>query len=218
MCEGMGGIVEAAVRGACESLDRTRRREGRRQRGKDGRGWRLMGKWLRAGVREEGVLTHPETGVVPGGGISPILAKICLHPGLDEWFAPEVRPRLKGRGLLIRFADDFVIGGELEGDARRIRAVLPKRFARFGRRMPPTKPALIACRKPEAHQGIAPGNGTCDLLGLTPSWSRSRRGLWVIKRRTARKRLCRTKKSLWRWGHVHRHAPLQYQYQQLGQK
>jgi hypothetical protein len=173
---------------------------------------------LRAGVLEEGVRTHPETGVVQGGVISPILANIFLHHVLDEWFEQEVRPRMKGRCFLIRFADDCVIGCELEGDARRIMAVLPKRFARFGLRIHPTKTALIAFRKPEAPQGIDPGNGTCDFLGLTHSWSRSRRGFWVSKRRTARKRLGRTKKSLWRWCHINRHAPLKDQYQQLCQK
>jgi hypothetical protein len=116
---------------------------------------------------------------------------------------------------VIRFADDFVIGGALEEDARRIMAVFPKRFARLGLRIHPTKTALIAFRKPEARQGTAPGNGTFDFLGLTPYWSRSRRGFWVIKRRTARKRLWRTKKSLWRWCHTNRHAPLQYQYPML---
>src|SRR4029077_2519340 len=127
MREGIGWIVDADVSGYFDSIDRTRLREGLRQRGKDGRVLRLMGKWLRAGVREEGILTHPETGVVQGGVISPILANICLHHVLDEWCEQEVRPRLKGRGLLIRFADDCVIGGEWEGDARRIMAVLPKR-------------------------------------------------------------------------------------------
>jgi hypothetical protein len=177
-----------------------------------------MGKWVRAGVMEEGVLTPPETGVVQGGVISPILANIFLHHVLDEGFEQEVRPRMKGQGFLIRVADALVIGGELEGDARRLMAVLPKRFARVGLRIHPTKTALIACRKPEAHQGLAPGNGTFDCLGLTHDWSRTRRGFWGIKRRTARKRLCRTKKSLWRWGHLNRHAPLQDQYQQLCQK
>ena len=126
-----------------------------RTRVNDGRVLRLIGKWLRAGVMEEGVLTHPETGVVQGGVISPILANIFLHHVLDEWFEQEVRPRMKGQCFLIRFADDFVIGCALEGDARRIMAVLPKRFARFGLRIHPTKTALIAFRKPEAHQGIA---------------------------------------------------------------
>ena len=116
---------------------------------------------MRAGVLEEGVLTHPETGVVPGG-VSLILANIFLHHVLEEWCEQEVRPRMKGRCLLICFADDFVIGCDLAGEARRIMAVLPKRFARFGLRLHPTKTAVIACRKPEAHQGSNPGNGTCD--------------------------------------------------------
>lgn len=167
---------------------------------------------------EEGVLTHPETGVVQGGVSSPIFANIFLHHVLDEWFAQKVRPRMKGRGFLIRFADDCVIGCELEGDARRIMAVLPKRFARFSLRIHPTQTAGIAFRKPEAHQGSDPGHGPFDFLGLTHYWSKSRWGLWVIKRRTARKRLCRTKESLCRGCHSKRHAPLQYQYQQRCQK
>ena len=68
---------------------------------------------------EEGELTHPETGVPQGGVISPVLANIFLHHVLDEWFEREVRPRMKGRCFLIRFADDFVMGCELETDARR---------------------------------------------------------------------------------------------------
>ena len=131
----------------------------------------------------------------------------------------EVHVRCReGAGVRFPRATRLVIGCELEGDARRIMAVLPKRFARFGLRIHPTKTALIAFRKPEAHQGTDPGNGTFDFLGLTHYWSRSRRGFWVIKRRTARKRLCRTKKALWRWCHTNRHTPLQYQYEQLCQK
>jgi RNA-directed DNA polymerase len=129
-----------------------------------------------------------------------------------------LQPRLQGRGFLIRFADDFVIGCELHADAHRIRAVLPKRFARYGLTIHPTKTALMAFSKPETPQGSTEGNGTFDCLGLTHSWTRSRRGDWVLKRRTAQKRLRRTKKALWRWCRYNRHTPLQYQYQQLCQK
>jgi RNA-directed DNA polymerase len=177
MRAGMGWLVDAEVSGSFDRLDRTRLREGLRQRVKAGRVLRLLGQWLRAGVMEEGVLTHPEPGVVQGGGIAPILANRGLHPVLDEWFAQAGRPRMQGRCFLLRFANDFVIGCELAGEARRIMAVLPKRFARFGLRIPPTQTALIAFRKPEAHHGIDPGNGTFDFLGLTPYWSRARRGL-----------------------------------------
>jgi retron-type reverse transcriptase len=84
MQEGIGWIVDADVSGYFDSIDRTRLREVLRQRVNDGRVLRLIGKWLRAGVMEEGLLTHPETGVVQGGGISPILANIFLHEVLDE--------------------------------------------------------------------------------------------------------------------------------------
>ena len=218
MTEGIGWIVDADVSGYFDSIDRTRLREVLRQRVNDGRLLRLIGKWLRAGVVEQGTLTHPETGVVQGGVISPVLANVFLHHVLDAWFEREVRPRMKGRCFLIRFADDFVIGCEQEGDARKIMAVLPKRFARFGLTIHPTKTALIAFRKPEAHQGADRGNGTFDFLGLTHYWTKSRQGFWVIKRRTARKRLRRTKKSLWRWCRSNRHAPLKYQYQMLCSK
>ena len=218
MRDNIGWIVDADVSGYFDSIDRTRLRDGLRQRVNDGSILRLIGKWLRAGGMEDGILSHPETGVVQGGVISPVLANIFLHHVLDEWFEQEVQPRMQGRCFLIRFADAFVIGCEAEADARRIMDVLPKRFARYGLTIHPTKTTVIAFRKPAARQGSADGSGTFDVLGLTHDWTKSRRGFWVIKRRTARKRLRRTKKSVWRWCRINRHAPLKYQYQQLCQK
>ena len=218
MTEGIGWIVEAEVRGYVDSIDRTRLREVLRKRVNEGRMLRLIGQWLRAGVRERGALTQPETGVVQGGVSSPVLANVFLHHGLDAWFEREVQPRMGGRCVLIRFADDFVIGGQREADARKSMAVLPKRFARFGLTMHPTKTTLLAFRNPEAHQGADRGNGTCTFLGLTHYWTQSRQGFWGMKRRTARKRLRRTTQSLWWWCRNHRQAPLHYQYQMLGAK
>jgi RNA-directed DNA polymerase len=189
-----------------------------RKRVYDGKIWRLIGKWLHAGVMDNGVLTHPETGVVQGGVISPVLANIFLHHVLDEWFECEVQPRLKGRGFLTRFADDFVIACALEADAQKVMAVFPKRCARFGLRIHPTKTTLVEFRKPKASQALAHGNGTCELLGFTHYWARTRRGFWVSKRRTARKRLRRTQKAWWQWCRHNRHTPLQYQYQMLCMK
>jgi group II intron reverse transcriptase/maturase len=105
LTEGIGWIVDADVRGYFDSIDRTRRREVLRKRVNDGRILRLSGKWLRAGVMEQGALTHPETGVVQGGVISPVLANVFLHHVLDAWCERDVRPRMKGRCFLIRFAD-----------------------------------------------------------------------------------------------------------------
>ena len=153
MTEGMGWLVEAEGSGACDRIARRRRREGRRQRGNDGRRLRRMGKWWRAGVMEHGALPHPETGVVQGGGLAPVLAHVFRHHGLDAWCEREGRPRLQGRGFLMRGADDGVLGCAREEDARKSMAVLPRRFARCGLPMPPTETTRMAVRKPEAHVG-----------------------------------------------------------------
>ena len=216
--EGIGWIVDADVSGYFDSIDRSRLREVLRRRINDGGIMRLIGKWLRAGVMEDGVLNHPETGVVQGGVISPVLANIYLHHVLDAWFEREVQPRLKSRSFLTRFADDFVIGCALEADARRIMAVLPKRFARFGLRIHPEKTVMITFRKPRPHTGSGDGNGTFDFLGVTHYWTRSRQGHWVIKRKTAGKRLRRTVRSLWRWCRANRHRPMTDQYRMLSHK
>jgi RNA-directed DNA polymerase len=215
MTEGIGGIVDADVSGYFESREKTWLRDMLRTRVNEGSLWRLIGKWLHAGVMEEGVLTHPETGVPQGGVIAPVLAHLFLHHGLEAWVEREGRPRMQGRCFLMRFADDCVMGCALATEARRIMAVLPKRFARFGLRMHPTKTTLVACRKPGARQETEDGNGPFDLLGLTHDWTTSRRGCWVIKRKTAGKRIRRTKKSLWRWCRTNRHAPLKDQSQRL---
>jgi hypothetical protein len=176
---------------------------------------KLIGKWLKAGVMEEGNLTYAEKGSPQGGVISPLAANIFLHYVLDEWYEQEVKPRLKGRSFLQRFADDFIIGCELESDARRIMAVLPRRFGRYGLTIHPEKTKLVKFGKPPKKEQPGPKNGTFDFLGFTHYWAKSRRGNWVIKRKTARKRQRRSIKLLWQWCKENRHLPLEEQYQML---
>ena len=111
---------------------------------------------------------------------------------------------MKGRCFLTRFADDCIIGFELEADARRVMAVLPQRFDRFRLTMHPEKTVLVECKKPPCRERSANGKGTFDLLGLTHDWAKSRRGYWVIKRQTVGKRLRRCMQE-------NRHEPLQEQ-------
>ena len=211
-------IIDADIRGCFDSIDHGLLRDVLRQRVNDGSILRLIGKWLNAGVIEEGNLTYPEAGSPQGGGISPVLSNIFLHHVLDEWFVRDVQPRMKGRCFLIRFADDFVIGCELEDDARRLMSVLPKRVARFRLTIHPEKTRLIAFRKPVRRETVGTGNDTFEFLGFTHYWAKSRLGTWVLKRRTAKKRVRRAKKTLWQWCRTHRHRPLKEQYQQLCQK
>jgi group II intron reverse transcriptase/maturase len=217
-------LVDADVRGFYDSIDHDLLRETLRKRVNDGSIIRLIGKWLNAGVMEDGNLTYPETGTPQGGVISPVLANIFLHEVLDDWFVRDVLPRMRGRCFLIRYADDFIIGCELESDARRLMDVLPKRFARFNLTIHPEKTQLVAFGKPRRRTGLTPdprpksGNGTFDFLGFTHYWGRSRRGYWVIMRRTSMKRVRRACRTLWRWCHDQMHQPLQWQYGKLCQK
>ena len=136
--------------------------------------------------------------------ISPLLANIVLHYVLDEWFAKEVRPRLKGEAFLIRYADDFVIGVAREDDARRIMEVLPKRMSKYGLTVHPEKtrvvrfhPADVADSEPADQNSTGPR--TFDFLGFTHYWGRSLKGGWVVKRKTAKSRLKRALHSLSDW-------------------
>ena len=126
-----GWVLEADIEKFFDSVDRAQLHEILRRRVRDGVLLRLIGKWLNAGVMEEGRVYRPEAGTPPGGVISPLLANIYLHGVLDEWFARQVKPRLRGRADLVRYADDFVIAFELEEDARRVMDVLPKRFGKY---------------------------------------------------------------------------------------
>jgi len=208
-------ILDADVASFFDNLDHNRLRQIIKQRVNDGGILKLIGKWLNAGVVEGGVLSYPEKGTPQGGVISPMLSNIFLHHVLDDWYVSQVKPRIKGRCFLIRFADDFIIGFELEEDARRVMAVLPKRFNRFGLDIHPKKTRLIRFGKPDGGGRPAKGNGTFDFLGFTHYWAWSHRGYWVVKRRTRKKSVKRFLRSLWRWLRFNRHMPVKEQYNML---
>ena len=208
-------IVDADIKGFFDTINHDMLREIIKERVNDGGIIRLIGKWLNAGVLEGELVTHPEQGTPQGGVISPILANIFLHEVLDGWFVNQIKPRLKGDSFLIRYADDFVIACESESDAKRIMDVLPKRFSRFGLTIHPTKTQLIAFRRPEYKQKSGKGHDTFDFLGLTHFWARSSKGSWVIKRKTAKKRMQRALNALSTWCRQNRHLSLKEQHRML---
>jgi group II intron reverse transcriptase/maturase len=214
----VGWILDADVSGFFDNLAHDWLQSFLKQRVNDGGLLRLVGKWLNAGVLEDGMLRFPDKGTPQGGVISPVLSNIFLHHVLDEWYQRDVKPRMKGRSFLIRFADDFVLGFEREDDARRVMAVLVKRFARFGLTIHPTKTTLIPFRMPPRQKPSARGNGTFEFLGFTHYWGRTRRDTWMLKRRTAKKRRRRTMKAVWVWCRDHRHRPLEEQHRVLCSK
>ena len=220
---GGGWMVDVDLRTFFDTIDHGHLRDFLKRRVRDGVILRLIGKWLNAGVLEAGVLTTPETGTPQGGVISPLLANIVLHYALDEWFEKDVRPRLKGEAFLIRYADDFVIGVAREDDARRIMEVLPKRMSKYGLTVHPEKTRLIRFQPPvtvdfEAKGAETSAPETFDFLGFTHYWGRSRRGGWVVKRKTAKGRLKRALDALSAWCRENLHLPIGEQHQKLTQK
>jgi len=159
---------------------------------------------------------------IVGGVLSPLLANIFLHEVLDVWFERDIKPRLKGRAVLIRYADDAVLGFSREEDARRVLAVLPKRFGKYGLSLHPEKTRLIDFRPPPGRGSREPSEPprwrTFDLLGFTHYWAKSRRGYWVIKLKTATDRLTRAVTRISRWCRQHRHLPTSEQHRELAQK
>jgi group II intron reverse transcriptase/maturase len=145
MMDSRGGwVLEVDIRKFFDNLDHQHLREFLGLRVRDG--VVLIDKWLKAGVMEDGSVSYPDAGTPQGGVISPLLSNVFLHYVLDQWFEQEVKPRLRRRAFLVRYADDFVIGFRDERDAHRVMEVMPKRFGRHGLAIHPTKTKLVPFR------------------------------------------------------------------------
>lgn len=211
-----GWVLEADIRSFFDTMDHGHLRGFLDQRVRDGVVRRSIDKWLKAGVLESGAVTRPEEGTPQGGVISPLLANVYLHHVLDVWFAKDVVPRLRGRAELVRYADDFVIVFAREDDARRVMAVLAKRFARYGLALHPEKTRLLDFQRPRGRH--PPRGRSFELLGFCHFWALSRKGHWVVQRRTATSRLTRAITRVAAWCRVHRHTPVVAQHQALVRK
>ena len=214
---GMGGgwVIDLDIRRYFDSIDRRQLRTMLDQRVRDGVIRRALGKWMRAGVMESGTVQYPQAGTPQGGVVSPLLSNLYLHEVLDHWFGHSVKPRLQGRAFLVRFADDAVLAFEWEADARRVLAVLPKRLGKYGLQLHPDKTRLVEFRPPG---GGSPGGQSFDLLGFTHYWGRSRKGRWIIKRKTAKARLARAVHRVGQWCRYQRHRPVPEQHAALARQ
>jgi group II intron reverse transcriptase/maturase len=186
----------------------------------DGSVLRLIQKWIKVGVIEDGKLLMSETGTGQGQPISPLLANIYLHHALDVWFEEEVKPRLKGEAYEIRFADDAILCFQHREDAEKVMRVLPKRLEKYGLTLHPEKTRLIefgrGATRNAKKQGKQPE--TFDFLGFTHLCARSRKGKFTVNVRTIGKRLRRGLKAIADWCKQHRHEPVNEQQKTLNAK
>jgi group II intron reverse transcriptase/maturase len=211
---GGGYVIEADIKDCFGAIPHAQLREVLSQRMRDGVLTRLIGKWLNAGVLENGSIERTGAGTPQGGVISPLLANVYLHHVLDSWFHTEVMPRMRGRVFLIRYADDFVIVCERLDDAERIYEVLPKRFSKYGLTLHVEKTKLLDFRRP----GGSAEPASFDFLGFTHLWSRTRRGGWAVKQLTAGSRLRRSLAAAHAWCSRNRHLPIALQHALLSRK
>src|SRR5262250_495410 len=154
---------------------------------------RLIRKWLNAGVLEDGKLLRVEEGTPQGGSASPLLANIYLHYVFDLWVQAWRQKRAHGDVIVVRFADDIVLGFQVKSDAERFRAELEERFRKFQLELHPTKTRLLEFGPFAIHNRRRRGEGkpeTFNFLGFTHICVRKRsNGMFTVLRQTMRKRM-----------------------------
>jgi RNA-directed DNA polymerase len=217
--QGQYWVLDVDIRKYFDSIPHRELRAILDQRVTDGVIRRMIDKWLKAGVLEDGLLRLATEGTPQGGVISPMLSNIFLHYVLDAWFENEVRPRMAGDCTLVRYADDFVMTFKNHRDAKRVLEVLGKRLGRYRLTLHPDKTRFIDFR-PERDGGTHPdcNSPPFDFLGFTHTWGKSQKGKNVVRQMTAKNRLARALVAVNDWCRTNRHRPVLWQHQRLSAK
>lgn len=209
-------MLDVDVRKYFASIGHAKLRELLARRVTDGVVRRLIDKWLKAGVMEDGQLFHPEAGTPEGGVVSPLLANVFLHHVLDEWFAEQVQPRLRGPSTLVRYCDDFVMLFARRDDAQRVLEVLGKRLGKYGLQLHPEKTRMVDFRfRGPRGRGAGDLATSFNFLAFAHVWGRSRKGNATVWQRTAKDRLARTLKAVNQLCRKMRHWPIREQHRRL---
>ncbi len=192
MTRKVGWVLDADIRGYFDSINHEWLVKFVEHRIADKRVIRHIRKWLEAGVMEQGVITLPEEGVPQGGSVSPLLANIYLHYVLDLWAEQWRGKHAHGDLIVVRFADDFIVGFQHQGDAQRFLREMGERFHRFGLELNAAKTRLLEFGRFAAENRARRGQRkpeTFDFLGFTHSCGRTRNGKFVVNRRSIGKRI-----------------------------
>jgi RNA-directed DNA polymerase len=207
-------VVEADLASYFDSVNWAWLRKFVQHRVNDGGLLRLLNKWLKAGVMENGVVTQMNEGVPQGGPVSPVLSNVYLHYVLDLWFERRFRKACQGYAELTRFADDFVATFQNREDAERFRQELDERLAAFGLRVVPEKTAMLRFDGSLLHGGTgrpAERPGTFTFLGFTHYLTKTRRGTITIGRTPSVKARERFVRKVTTWVKANRHQPVRVQ-------
>ena len=184
-------VLDADIRSFFDTIDHGWMQRFLEHRIGDTRMVRLLMKWLRAGVMEDGELHAAREGTPQGGIISPLLANLYLHYVLDLWVTSWRKKRARGQVYIVRYADDFVMGFQYEQDARAMHAALAARLAKFGLELHSDKTRVIRfgrfARQNHEERGLGKPE-TFDFLGFTHISALSREGKFQLRRRTSRKK------------------------------
>ncbi|MEW5804244.1 MAG: group II intron reverse transcriptase/maturase [bacterium] len=191
---GVNCLLDVDIRGYFDHIDREWLMKMLHERIADRTILRLIGKWLKVGVLEEGKRISTELGVPQGSVISPILSNIYLHYVLDLWIKCVVAHQVKSRVYLIRFADDYVIGCTNRQDAQKVWEMLPARLEKFGLEIAKEKSRLIEFGQIAYMRSRQNGCklSTFDFLGFTHYMTSDRKGMPKLGRKTIGKRMRRT--------------------------
>ena len=204
-------ILDADLQGFFDSIPHEALLELIRKRVGDKRVLRLISKWLKTGYSEDGAITRQTVGTPQGSVISPLLANIYLHYALDEWVENERRSHPDGEVIIVRFADDVVLGFQHKTVAERYLEALKERLGLYGLTLHPRKTRLIEFGRYAAERRKKRGEGkpeSFDFLGFTHLCSTNRQGGYFLKRKTKRKRLRQKLYDIKAVLRKHLHAPL----------
>jgi RNA-directed DNA polymerase len=184
-------VLDADIRGFFDAINHECLIKFLEHRIADRRVVRLIQKWLNAGVLEDGEWTWSEMGTPQGGGISPMLANVYLHYAFDLW-VHDWRRQAKGDVIVVRYADDFIVGFQHEWEARRFWTELCERLAAYGLELHPDKTRLIEFGPFARSNRKRNGRGkpeTFNFLGFTHACGKTRKGRFTVVRLTMRKRM-----------------------------
>ncbi len=200
-------VVEADIKGFFDPIRHDGLLKMLAQRIQEGALLGLIRKWLRAGLlAEDGRVEHPQSGTPQGGVVSPVLANVYLHYGLDQWFERRVRKENRGQSRWFRFADDFVCCFDFRHEAAAFEKALPERLAKFGLELAPDKTQTLRFGR-----GGGEHNGRFDFLGFEFRWEKSRtRGQPYVARRTSRKKVRGAVAQFGEWIRAQRHQKLRH--------